>query len=75
MEMSNELRDMKHKYFVAFDYWKVNDIQGRACTVVERELPVSDRDDILSMMDCILSRNPDMKDIVVSSWRRFEEPE
>jgi hypothetical protein len=75
MEMNNELRDMKRKYFVVFDYWKANDTRGMACTVVERELPVSGWDDILSMMDCILSRNPDMKEIVISNWRRFEEPE
>jgi hypothetical protein len=66
---------LKCKYFVAFGYWKANDVFGIASTVVERELPVADWDDILSMMDDILSRNPDMERVAITNWRKFEDPE
>jgi hypothetical protein len=71
--MSGKLQGAKRKYFVAFDYWKANDIHGVASRVVERESPISNWDDILSIKDYILSCNPDMKEIVISNWRKFEE--
>jgi hypothetical protein len=73
--MSGESHGLKSKYFVAFDYWKENNIYGRASTIVERELPVSDWDDILSITEGILFDNPDMEKISISNWRKFEDPE
>jgi hypothetical protein len=61
VEMSNELQGRKRKYFVVFDYWKASNIHGIASRVIERDTPVSDWEDILSMMEYILSCNPDMK--------------
>lgn len=73
--MSGESSGIKSKYFVAFRYRKANGSHGEACTVIERESPVSDWDDILNMMDCIISRNPAMKEIVIANWRKMEDPE
>jgi hypothetical protein len=73
--MRDKSQERKRKYFVAFDYWKAKDVHGVASTVIEREFPVSDWDDILSMMDCILSRNPDMEKVAISNWKKFEDPE
>jgi hypothetical protein len=66
---------LKCKYFVAFGYWKSYDIFGIASTIVEREAPVADWDDILSITDVILSRNPDMEKVALINWRKFEDPE
>jgi hypothetical protein len=75
MEMSGESQERKRKYFVVFDYWKANDIHGVASRVIERDFPVSDWDDILSMMDYILFCNPDMEKVAISNWKKFEDPE
>jgi hypothetical protein len=74
MEMSSDSKGNKRQYFVAFVYWK-RDSQGTACRVIERELPVSGWDDILSMTDDILSHNPDMENVVITNWRKFEDSE
>jgi hypothetical protein len=66
---------MKRKYFVAFDHWSENNNHGVASTIIERDAPVSDWDDILNMTNTILSRNTDYETIVISNWRRFEDPE
>jgi hypothetical protein len=75
MEMSGKSEGVKRKYFVAFDYWKANGIYGTANIVIERELPISGWDDILSMTGYILSCNPNMEKVVISNWRKFELPE
>jgi hypothetical protein len=73
--MIDESQGRKRKYFVAFDYWKANDIHGLASTVIECNLPISGWDDILSITDCILSLNPDMERVVIVNWKKFEDPE
>jgi hypothetical protein len=75
MEMIGESRGIRNKYFVVFNYWKAGNTYGVASTVIERDLPVSGWDDILGITDIILSRNPDMENVVIINWRRFEDPE
>jgi hypothetical protein len=75
MEISNESNGVKRKYFVAFTYWNADDTYGFASRAIEREFSVSDWDDILDISNYILSCNPDMKKIVISSWQKFEDPE
>jgi hypothetical protein len=75
MEMSGKLPGTKRRYFVVFDYWKANNIHGVASRAIERERPISGWSDILSITDYILSCNPDMKEIIISNWRKFEDPE
>jgi hypothetical protein len=76
MEMNGGAQVMRRRYFVAFAYWGADcRVQGVGSTIVERELPVSNWDDILSMTECILSCNPDKESIVILNWRKFEDPE
>jgi hypothetical protein len=75
MEMSNESQGKKRRYFVSFNFSKTNNIRGVGSRIIERESPVSGWDDILGMTGYILSQNPDMEQVVILSWKKFEDPE
>jgi hypothetical protein len=64
-----------NKYFVVVYFRREDGNYGLAASEIERESPVSGHDDIVSMVDCFLSRNPGMKEAIIINWRKFESPE
>jgi hypothetical protein len=75
MEVINKHQGERRKYFVAFNYRKLNGDFGLGSRAVEMSRPVSDWDAILEISDYILSCNPDMEKISISNWRKFEDSE
>ena len=64
---------MKRAYFVTFDYWTPV-THGVACASVFRDEPVCCFDDVIAMTNELKERNPGYLDVVVTNWRRFEDP-
>jgi len=64
-----------YKYFVHFT-WVSNSENGDGCIEIQRNAPVTSHEDIVSMQNSILE-SIHVKDatVVITNFRRFEEPE
>jgi hypothetical protein len=71
----DDSRGVKNKYFIAFKYRDAAGGCGDASSLIERKAPVCGWEDILDIKSVICSGYPDMKEVVITNWRRFEDPE
>jgi hypothetical protein len=75
MEINDDSQGVKSKYFIAFKYRSADGGYGDANTLIERISPVCGREDLLDITSAICSCIPDMEEVVITNWRRFEDPE